>query len=546
MIAPLLDHLWQSTAMLAAIGVLTLFLRAHGAHVRHALWTAASLKFLLPFSLLAAMGGAITRLLSTPLPQPAMLAGLRVAAQPFSGGLISGGLISGGPGAMPAAAAMNWLPLLSAAWSMGLLAVCGIWLSRWWQLRATLRAARRADIAAPMEVRVSRGLLEPGLVGIFRPVLLLPEGIAARLTAAELDAIIAHESCHLARRDNLTAALHMLVEALFWFWPPVWWLGARLVAERERACDETVLAGGSEPSVYAEGILKVCRFYVASPLAAMAGATSGALLLRVEAIMAGHGTRRLGLAQKTLLAACAVTALALPIAAGMFNMHPVAMLQRRVVAAAEPYRAAEAFLRQAMRQDLMEPPPLAVAPVRRASAVPPERNVISGPAVPPLPQWPQAAQSAAYSAPKMASAPESSPAAAPAAGMAVSPGTGTRPAAARTVIVSGAGAARSADSNDFTPYLARVAWLVRRHLLVPVSLRAYARDREGGTALVHLVFRPDGSVQSAEIEKSSGFRGFDQAALEAARSASLPPLPPEAGPGRIAAVIPLDFTIPGG
>jgi beta-lactamase regulating signal transducer with metallopeptidase domain len=125
-----------------------------------------------------------------------------------------------------------------------------------------LRAARPSDIAAPMSVKMSATLLEPGLVGIFRATLLLPDSIAEKLTMAEFQSIIAHEACHMRRRDNLWAALHMLVEAIFWFWPPVWWLGARLIAERERACDEAVLAAGNEPQTYAESILKVCKHYV--------------------------------------------------------------------------------------------------------------------------------------------------------------------------------------------------------------------------------------------------------------------------------------------
>ena len=47
----------------------------------------------------------------------------------------------------------------------------------------------------------------------------------------------------------------MLIEGLFWFHPLVWWLGARMVHERERACDEEVLRAGSEPGTYAESIL---------------------------------------------------------------------------------------------------------------------------------------------------------------------------------------------------------------------------------------------------------------------------------------------------
>ena len=53
--------------------------------------------------------------------------------------------------------------------------------------------------------------------------------------------------CHIVRRDNLLALMQMLVSAVFWFHPLVWWIGARLVDERERACDERVLAPGRRP-----------------------------------------------------------------------------------------------------------------------------------------------------------------------------------------------------------------------------------------------------------------------------------------------------------
>ena len=72
-----------------------------------------------------------------------------------------------------------------------------------------LRDARDLNIAAPVPVKAAASFLEPGLIGIFRPVILLPEGLARNLTPGELDAVLAHELTHLARRDNLTAALHM-------------------------------------------------------------------------------------------------------------------------------------------------------------------------------------------------------------------------------------------------------------------------------------------------------------------------------------------------
>ncbi len=129
----------------------------------------------------------------------------------------------------------------------------------------------------PVPVRVSATLREPGVFGGFRPVLLLPEGITEKLTPAQLEAVLTHEMRHVKRRDNLATALHMMAEAVFWFHPLVRWIWARLVEERERACDEEVLRAGLDPQTYAEGILKVCEFYLKSPLDCMAG-VSGANL----------------------------------------------------------------------------------------------------------------------------------------------------------------------------------------------------------------------------------------------------------------------------
>jgi hypothetical protein len=52
---------------------------------------------------------------------------------------------------------------------------------------------------------------------------------ARRRPAAE-EAILAHELSHLRRYDDLTAAVHMIVQ-VFWFYPVVWWLGLLLWPE---------------------------------------------------------------------------------------------------------------------------------------------------------------------------------------------------------------------------------------------------------------------------------------------------------------------------
>ena len=132
------------------------------------------------------------------------------------------------------------------------------------QLLRAVRASTRVQLCLPVEVRASPALLESGVFGMFRHILLLPADIMERLTAAQFDAVVVHELCHIQRRDNLTASVHMFVEALFWFHPLVWWIGARMIEERERACDEAVLSLGSEPREYAEGILSVCKSFTSN------------------------------------------------------------------------------------------------------------------------------------------------------------------------------------------------------------------------------------------------------------------------------------------
>ena len=134
-----------------------------------------------------------------------------------------------------------------------------------------------------------------------------------------MEAILAHEVMHVRRRDNLAAAMHMVVQALFWFHPLVWWIGARLVDERERACDADVIRLGSDPRVYAESILTMCQFYVDSPLVCVAGVTGSDLKKRIEQIMQNEAVRSLNTWRKALLLALTVAASLGPIAVGVLN-----------------------------------------------------------------------------------------------------------------------------------------------------------------------------------------------------------------------------------
>jgi uncharacterized protein (TIGR03435 family) len=201
--------------------------------------------------------------------------------------------------------------LLGLLWAIGFVIVSTAWWRKWRQIRAALRTASRLRLPIGIVVMSSPEFIEPGVFGVRRPILLLPDG------NRRLDAIVAHELCHVRRRDNLAAAVHMAVEALFWFHPLVWWRGARLMEERERACDEEVLRMGSEPAVYAEGILKICELYATSPLPCAAGVTGGNLKKRIEGIMTNRTKPRLGAGKKLVLAAGGMLAVTVPIVVGI-------------------------------------------------------------------------------------------------------------------------------------------------------------------------------------------------------------------------------------
>jgi uncharacterized protein (TIGR03435 family) len=324
------NHLWQSTAFAAVAVLLALALRANHARARFWLWLAASVKFLVPFSALAAVGATLGRWLLPATPVSRFPLVMEQIVQPFAPVQYP---------SLPVAASAptaSLLPaLLLALWFCGFVAVLLYEWTRWHRVAAAVRSSTPVTVGRELEAlwKVGQAIppptalrlvsstakLEPGVLGIFRPILWLPAGIGDRLDDAELEVILAHELCHIRRRDNLLATVHMVVEAIFWFHPMVWWLGARLEEERERACDEEVVRMGGEPQVYAESILKVCEFYLASPVACAAGVTGGELKKRIEGIMTNRFTRELNFGKKLLLAVMATAVLAVPIVIGLMN-----------------------------------------------------------------------------------------------------------------------------------------------------------------------------------------------------------------------------------
>jgi HEAT repeat protein/beta-lactamase regulating signal transducer with metallopeptidase domain len=104
----------------------------------------------------------------------------------------------------------------------------------------------------------SRSATMPMACGIFRPSVVMPAD-ADTWPAARLRIVLLHELAHVKRRDCLTHALAQLGCAMYWFNPMVWIAARRIRAERERACDDLVLAAGTRGSDYADQLLQVAR-----------------------------------------------------------------------------------------------------------------------------------------------------------------------------------------------------------------------------------------------------------------------------------------------
>jgi len=326
----LFNHLWQSTAFAAAVALAAFALRRNSPRLRYWLWLAASLKFLIPFSLLVSTGARV----QFPPDTPSLHA---VTVQQISTYFAP---ISEFSAPTPTRQSFPWPLALAAIWIAGALFLLIRWFLRWRTIHLAVRRAKRLPLAFPLQAYSSPSTMEPGIFGIIHPVLLLPEGIDHSLTPQQFEAVLAHELRHASYRDNLTAALHMCVETIFWFHPLVWWIGAQLMAERERDCDEAVLMQGSQPASYARGIVQVCEAYVESPLACASGISGSDLKKRIREIMTWRGSLPVTLPAKALLAVAIFAALSAPFIIGILRAQsglPEAAAREFDVASIKPY-----------------------------------------------------------------------------------------------------------------------------------------------------------------------------------------------------------------
>jgi beta-lactamase regulating signal transducer with metallopeptidase domain len=212
------------------------------------------------------------------------------------------------PGSLPGAEnAAQWTWWIVVAWAAGVSA-CSIRLIAGWVL--SLRLIRSAQSAVPpalnrlMERAQSAVLAKgkaarlligervtgPVVFGWLRPVVLLPASAVTGLNEAQLLAVLAHELAHVRRYDFLVNTMQRFVESLLFYHPAVWWLSARIRAERELCCDDMAISVCGDRFAYAEALLELERTRQATPVLAVPA--TGGLTARIRRLLGAEHINR--------------------------------------------------------------------------------------------------------------------------------------------------------------------------------------------------------------------------------------------------------------
>ena len=123
-------------------------------------------------------------------------------------------------------------------------------------------------LETPVRLLQSDRSITPMTWGITWPAILLPKD-ASEWSAKRRRMILLHELAHVKRRDCLVQFVVWLACSLYWMNPLVWIAVRKMHIERERACDDLVLASGFQGSDYAEHLLEIARSLRATPLSAL-------------------------------------------------------------------------------------------------------------------------------------------------------------------------------------------------------------------------------------------------------------------------------------
>jgi len=106
-------------------------------------------------------------------------------------------------------------------------------------------------ITQAIQLRISKVVNIPCVIGHFIPVVLLPASLILGLSTQQIKVIMLHELGHVSRRDYLISSLQTLITSLYFFNPFARWISSKIDEERENACDDIAVSISGDPLFYA-------------------------------------------------------------------------------------------------------------------------------------------------------------------------------------------------------------------------------------------------------------------------------------------------------
>jgi beta-lactamase regulating signal transducer with metallopeptidase domain len=171
-----------------------------------------------------------------------------------------------------------WLALLWLAGATAMIARAGVQVAGAERLRRSavpvkdahlielLNQARKAvGLTRRVRIVVTDKLTSPAVVGLLLPTLILPLSLTTALTAEQVRFILLHELAHVRRGDYIAGLFQLLVEALLFFNPAVWWISRQMRIEREVCCDTLAVQLSGAPADYARTLVRVAESVLCSP-----------------------------------------------------------------------------------------------------------------------------------------------------------------------------------------------------------------------------------------------------------------------------------------
>jgi uncharacterized protein (TIGR03435 family) len=292
----LVHFVWQGAVLAVAAAVVLRRCRRQSASVRYAIACGAMTAMLVSTGITAALIEAPAAAVestsvsarTTPNDRSGVLLPIRVNDAPSAAAVSNAQRVEA------------LLPWIVSAWLFGVTVLLARAGAGWWRVRrlhqlairticsnwqaAGNRIASRLGISSVIRIVELPHIDVPLVVGCLRPIVVLPIAAISQLSAAQVEAILAHELAHVRRHDYLVNLMQTIAETLLFYHPAVWWLSARIRDEREHCCDDIAVAVCGDPVGYATA-LATLEVWRGDEVTLAAAATGGSLLQRVHRIL---------------------------------------------------------------------------------------------------------------------------------------------------------------------------------------------------------------------------------------------------------------------